>query len=179
VATINSRADFNALPAEFRGIPSAQTLTRGQLAALLGSRLQTPIERAPRRVTVVLTDVHSHWAAAWILPVTRAGIMDPLPNHTFQPNAIVRRSELALVLWQAMQVLGSHRAADIARWREARPTLVDVPRAHLAANAIAAVVASGAMSAGDDGRFAPGRAVTGAEAIAAVARLEQIAGGRQ
>jgi tetratricopeptide (TPR) repeat protein len=179
VATINSRADFNALPAEYRSIPSAQALTRGQLAALLGSRLQTSLERAPRRVTVVLTDVRSHWAAAWILPVTRAGIMDPLPNHTFQPNAIVRRSDLALVMWQAIQVLGGHRASDIARWRDARPTLVDVPRAHLAANAIAAVVASGAMSAGDDGRFAPGRAVTGAEAIAAVARLEQIAGGGQ
>lgn len=176
VAAINSRADFNALPAEFRAIPSASSLTRGQLAALLGSRLQDAIDRAPRRVAVVLTDVRGHWAASWILPVTRAGLMEPLPNHTFQPGAPVRRADLAQVIWQAIQVLGAHRPDDIARWRAARPSLPDVPATHLAATAIAAVIDAGAMSAQEDGRFAPARVVTGAEAIAAVARLEQIAG---
>jgi hypothetical protein len=52
-----------------------------------------------------------------------------------------------------------------------------VPRTHLAATAIAAAIASGAMSAADDGRFGPGQPATGAEATAAIARLEQIAGG--
>jgi alkylated DNA nucleotide flippase Atl1 len=173
---LNSRAAFNALPAEYRAIPSSQSLTRGQVAALIGMRLDGALARAPRRVTVVLTDVRSHWAAPWILPVTRAGLMDPLPNHTFQPDAVVRRSDLAQIVWRAIQVLGA-RPADIARWRAAQPSLADVPRTHLASAAIASAVASGAMSATDDGRFQPGRAVTGAEAIAALARLEQIVGG--
>lgn len=174
---LNSRADFAELPAEYRAIPSSQAITRGQLAALFGMRLQSAIERAPRRVTVVLTDVRTHWAAQWILPITRVGLIDPMPNHTFQPNAVVRRSELAQIVWRAIQVLGAHRTADVARWRAARPSLADVPRTHLASAAIASVVASGAMSATDDGRFQPGRAATGAEAIAALARLEQIVGG--
>lgn len=176
-AELSSRAEFNALPEEFRAIPSAQSITRGQLAALLGSRLQAAIDRAPRRVTVVLTDVRSHWAAPWILPVTRAGVMDPLPNHTFQPGAIVRRSDLAQVVWQAIQVLGAQRAAEISRWRTARVAVADVPPTHLAFAAITASVASGAMSLVDDTRFEPGRPVSGPEAIAAVARLEQIAQG--
>lgn len=171
------RAAFAALPDEFRAIPSASAITRGQLAALLGTRLEAPIARAPRRVAVVLTDVRTHWAAAWILPVTRAGLMDALPNHTFQPGAVVRRADLAEVVWRAIQVLGVHRPADLARWREAQPAISDVPRTHLAATAIAAAIASGAMSAADDGRFGPGQPATGAEATAAIARLEQIAGG--
>lgn len=177
VRTLNSRADFDELPAEYRAIPSSQAITRGQLAALFGMRLQSAIERAPRRVTVVLTDVRTHWAAQWILPITRAGLMDPMPNHTFQPGAVVRRSDLAQIVWRAIQVLGAHRTADVARWRAAKPTLADVPRTHLASAAIAAAVASGAMSATDDGRFQPSRPATGAEAIAALARLEQIVGG--
>lgn len=176
-AEMNSRAAFNELPDEFRAIPSAQTITRGQLAALLGSRLQAAIERAPRRVPVVLTDVRSHWAASWILPVTRAGVMEPLPNHTFQPGAIVRRSDLAQIVWQAIQVLGAHRQGEVSRWRTARVPVEDVPSAHLAFTAITASVASGAMSLVDDTRFLPSRAVSGPEAIAAVARLEQIAQG--
>jgi len=173
---LNSRAAFNELPAEYRAIPSSQSVTRGQLAALIGMRLESALARAPRRVTVVLTDVRSHWAAAWILPVTRAGLMDPMPNHTFQPGTVVRRSDLAQIVWRAIQVLGA-RPADVARWRAARPSLADVPRTHLASAAIASAVASGAMSATEDGRFQPGRPVTGAEAIAALARLEQIVGG--
>jgi len=173
---LTSRAAFNELPAEYRAIPSSQSVTRGQLAALIGMRLEAALARAPRRVTVVLTDVRSHWAAAWILPVTRAGLMDPMPNHTFQPGSVVRRSDLAQIVWRAIETLGA-RPADVARWRAARPSLSDVPRTHLASAAIASAVASGAMSATDDGRFQPARAVTGSEAIAALARLEQIVGG--
>ena len=176
-ADISSRAEFNALPAEFRAIPEAQTITRGQLAALLGSRLQGPLERVPRRVPVVLTDVRGHWAASWILPVTRAGVMEPLPNHTFQPGAIVRRAELAQIVWQAIQMLGAHRQGEVGRWRTARLLVSDVPSTHLAFEAIAAAVASGTMSLVDETRFQPGRPVSGPEAIAAVARLEQIAQG--
>jgi tetratricopeptide (TPR) repeat protein len=177
VTTLNSRAAFDDLPAEYRAIPSTQAITRGQLAALFGMRLESAIDRAPRRVTVVLTDVRTHWAAQWILPITRAGLMDPMPNHTFQPGTVVRRSDLAQIVWRAIQVLGAHRTTDVARWRAARPTLADVPRTHLASAAIASAVASGAMSATDDGRFQPSRAATGAEAVAALARLEQIVGG--
>lgn len=171
---LTRRADFEALPEAFRRIPTTQAITRAELAALLGSRFESAIERAPRRLAVILTDVRSHWAAAWILPVTRAGLMETLPNHTFQPEAVVDRAGLAVVLWQTLQVLGANRPEDLARWRQAPQSLGDVPATHLAAAAIAAVVASGAMGPADVGRFHPSRPVTGAEAVAALARLEQV-----
>lgn len=176
-ATLASRADMAALPAEYRAIPSAQTVTRAQVAAVIGVRLAGELARAPRRVTVVLTDIRSHWAAPWIVPVTRAGLMEAFPNHTFQPGVVVRRADLAQIAWRAIQVLGAHRSREIAQWRAARPVLADVPRTHLAFADIAAAVASGTVSPADATRFLPNRPVTGAEVLAAVARLEQIASG--
>ena len=43
-----------------------------------------------------MTDARNHWAATWIMTVVRAGIIDPFDNHTFQPRALVRRTDLAL-----------------------------------------------------------------------------------
>jgi tetratricopeptide (TPR) repeat protein len=179
VEALTRRADLAGLPAEYRAIPSASTLSRGQLAALLGIRLQDPLERAPQRAAVVLTDINGHWASPWIVAVTRAGLMEAMPNHTFQPAGLVTRADLARAVWRAIQVFGTARASDLEEWRATRPTIADVPRTHLAYDAVAAAVASGALGMGDNGRFGPNRLVTGAEAGAALARLEQIVGRRR
>jgi tetratricopeptide (TPR) repeat protein len=174
-ATLVSRADFDALPAEYRAIPSASSVTRAQLAAMVGIRLQAAVARAPRRVTVVLTDIRSHWASAWILPVTRAGWMEPFANHTFQPSAPIRRADLAQVIWRIAADLAAGQPQELARWRASNPTLADVPRGHLAYAAIAGALASGAMGMGAGDRFEPNRMATGSEVVAAIARLEQLA----
>ncbi len=174
-ATLTARADFAALPAEFRAIPSAASITRGQLAAILGIRLESALGRAPRRVTVVVTDVRSHWAAPWILPTIRVGWMESFPNHTFQPAAPVRRAELAQVVWRVAQDLAARQPSEGARWRASRPVVADVSRAHLAYSAIAGALATGAMAMSETGRFEPNRLAAGSEVVAAVARLEQLA----
>ena len=174
-AALKVRADYDALPPEYRAIPAAPTVNRGQLAAMLGIRLTEVLARSPRRVTAVVTDVRGHWAASWILPVTSAGWMEPFANHTFQPSALVRRADLARVTWRAAQDLAAGQPGELSRWRASRPVLSDVSRAHLAYAAIACALASGTMQLGDDGRFQPTRPATGAEVVAAVSRLEQLA----
>ena len=174
-AALRNRADHEALPPEYHAIPNAQTVTRGQLAAMLGIRLSQALERSPRRVTVVVTDVRNHWASPWILPVTAAGWMEPFANHTFQPSALVRRADLARVTWRAAQDLAAGRQTDLSQWRASRPTLADVSRAHLQYASIAGALASGTMQVDSDNRFQPNRPVTGSEVVAAVARLEQLA----
>ncbi|NQW05699.1 MAG: tetratricopeptide repeat protein [Acidobacteria bacterium] len=177
-ATLRARVEFEALPEEYRAIPSASHVTRGQLAAALGIRLQPALARAPRRVTVVLTDVQAHWAAAWILPVTRVGWMESFANHTFQPSADVRRSDLALAVWRVVQDLAADQPQDLARWQAAQLDVPDVSQTHLAYRAIAGALASGVMGLGDRDRFQPNRQAAGADVIAAVARLEQLSGRR-
>jgi Tfp pilus assembly protein PilF len=173
---LDARAKFEALPAEYRSIPAAATVTRGQLAAMIGIELKTMIDAAPRQQGIVVTDIRTHWAAAWILSVTQAGVMEALPNHTFQPNAVVRRMELAQVLSQLLGVAALRRPSDIAAWRAARPAISDVPAGHTSYRAVAMVTASGLMPLDADGRFSLTRAVSGAELVAAVGRLKLLAG---
>jgi tetratricopeptide (TPR) repeat protein len=173
---LEGRAALEALPAEYRAIPSAPSVTRGEVAAMVGIELKAVIDRAPKRATDVITDIRSHWAAAWILPVSQAGVMDVLPNHTFQPNAIVKRADLAHVVSQLLTLIGSRRPADAAAWRNARPVLADVGPTHASYRAIAEAVAAGAMKADETGKFVPARPATGEELTAAVARLRQLAG---
>src|SRR5262249_9484514 len=89
---LHARADGEAEPKSFRDLGSAPTVTRADVAAIIGLRLPTVLSRSPKHVTVVAIDARGSWAATWILQVTQAGVMDVFPNHTFQPTTTVKRS---------------------------------------------------------------------------------------
>jgi tetratricopeptide (TPR) repeat protein len=173
---LREKANSSAIPAEFRDLASATAVSRAQVAALIGTRLDAMIGRAPRRVTAVATDVRNHWAEPWILPVTQAGVMEILPNHTFQPAAPVRRIDLARVVSQLLALVAAERQIDLARWRAARPRFPDLPTSNQYYNAAALAVASGAMDTREGDRFLPTQPVTGADLVAAIDRIEQLAG---
>ena len=173
---LREKANLSAIPPEFRDLPAAATVSRAQVAALIGTRLEVLVERAPKKVAAVATDVRTHWAAPWILPITQAGIMEVLPNHTFQPAATVRRADLAKVIAQLLAVLAAERQIDLGRWRASRPRFADLPPTNLFYNAAALAIASGAMDTLEGNRFQPTRPVTGAELVAAIERIEQLAG---
>src|SRR5262249_15538976 len=146
---LRAKADDADLPAEFKAIPDAATITRAQVAAMLGIRLKAVIDRAPARAEIVATDVRSHWAATWILALTRAGIMDVFASHTFQPAATVRRAELASIVSQVLNLVAARQPRDAQAWRAARPAFADMPAGHASYTAAAAAVTAGAMNAPD------------------------------
>ncbi len=117
---LRARSASEALPKEYRDIPSATIVTRAQVAAYLDNHLKALIDHAPAGTPVVITDIRAHWAASWILPVTRAGVMDVQSNHTFLPNATVRRAELARIVSQVLNLVAVKRPKDAAVWRAAR-----------------------------------------------------------
>jgi hypothetical protein len=174
-STLADKADLAAIPAEYRDLPASTTLTRGQVAAFLALRLPALIDRAPKRPPAVITDVRTHWAAPWIVPVTRAGVMDVYANHTFQPDATVTRAALAQVLARLVAQLPPARQADVTRWRASRPRFPDLPTGNVNYRAAALAAAAGLLPPDADGRFAPTRPATGAELDAAIARLQALA----
>jgi tetratricopeptide (TPR) repeat protein len=176
VEPLRAKAAAAAIPTEYRAISSAASVTRADVAAMIGMRLAGLLDRAAKRPTVVVTDVRGHWAAPWILPVTQAGVMEIFPNHTFQPATVVRRSDLAVVVSALVTLAGARHPDDTARWQAARPHFADLAATHLHYPAAAMAVSSGAMTAADGDRFWPSRPVSGQELIAAIARIEQIAG---
>jgi tetratricopeptide (TPR) repeat protein len=159
-ATKNAREA--KLPAQFKAALSSAQLTRGELAALIAVRLEPLVQAAPRRQAVV-TDTRGHWAAAWIAEVVGAGILEPFENHTFQPDVIIRRGDLATAVSRMLAVIASTDPALRARLAE-RPAIADMNQRHNQYPAAAAAVSSGVMPL-DGGRFQVGRVVSGSEAV--------------
>ena len=172
---LRERAALEAMPAEYRAIDTAPTLSRGQLAALVGVELEGLVSTAPARSGAVMSDIRNHWAQPWILAVTRVGFMEPFLNHTFQPNATVTRGDLALVASRVLNVIAATRPQLAAKLKGARPKFSDIPPGHLRYPHVSVAVAAGIMAPTSEGSFQPGRAVTGAEAVSVVRQLEALA----
>ena len=164
---------ISKLPTEYRAIPGEATLTRAQIAALIGVRLEPLIARA-RPQQVIVTDVRNHWAQQWITPVVRAGIMDTLPNYEFEPARRVRRGELANTVARMLTLIGAMKPQLAKKWQATKVQIADVPSGHLSYTAVSAAVASGVMPL-SGGNFDLLRPVSGAEAMEIIGRLEALA----
>lgn len=174
IDALRERAAFAAMPPEYQAIESAPTVTRAQLAALLGVHLDALLKRARSRPAVIMTDTRGNWAAPWIMSVTRAGVMEPFANHAFQPNALVRRLDLAQAASRVLALIAAEKPRVGARWRNARRRFPDLPPGHLSHPAASVAVEAGVMAAVEDGAFQPSRLVTGAEAVKAVRKLRDL-----
>ena len=173
LAALAERERDAALPAEFRAIASAAQASRGDLAALIGVRLEDVLRSAPAR-QIVVTDTRGHWAAAWITQVAAAGVIEPFPNHTFQPRGPVRRADLAGAVNRLLTVMAAS-SPDLRPRLAERPKIADMAPAHLSYPAAAVAVASGMMPLLEGGRFEASRPVSGAEATEVIARLRRLA----
>lgn len=171
---LRARAETAGLPAEYQGIASASSITRGDLAALIGVRLARLLEAARPRDVGVMTDIRRHWAERWILAVTRAGILDPFDNHTFQPGTVVRRVELAQAVTRLLNQIAVLAPGQARRWANARGRFPDITTGHLAYPAASVATAAGVMAVDADGSFQPSRPVTGADAAAALDTLRSM-----
>jgi hypothetical protein len=148
-------------------------VARGEIAALIGIRLEALVARArPRQL--IITDIRTHWAQQWINAVARAGIMDPLPNYEFQPELRVRRGELALTVSRLLALIGAAKPELQKRWQAAKVAVADVPAGHLSYPYVSQAVAAGIMPL-TNGNFELLRSVSGAEAIEIIGRLEALA----
>jgi len=172
IAALAERTRESAFPAEFRAISGSAAATRGELAALIGVRLERFIAAAPQQ-QVVITDAAGHWAGNWIMQVARAGVMDPFENHTFQPGLGIRRGDLATAVRRVLTMASATNPALRTRLAE-QPKIADMPPSHLVYPAAAAAVAAGVMPLVDGMRFDVNRTVTGAEAVDVVNRLQAL-----
>lgn len=173
LARLRDRVAALKLPAPYRAIPGAAQITRADLAALIGIRLEALVARAAAR-QVVITDVRSHWAQPWITAVVRAGIMDALPNYAFDPGAVVRRGDVARVVARVLALIEAVRPGISKRWDGATVAISDVAPSHLNYPAVSAAVTSGVMSL-QGGSFGLLQPVSGAEAVEVIGRLEALA----
>ena len=174
-AAVRARVALSRLPEEYRAIGAAPQVTRADLAALIGVRLAAILQAARSDDAVLITDARSTWAEPWIMTIARAGVMDPYENHTFQPRAILQRVDLAQAVSRVLQKIAARAPTQARAWENARLTFSDMAQNHLAYVAASTAVAAGVMTSTQTAAFEPSRSVTGAEAVEAISRLEQLA----
>lgn len=171
IEALRERAALAAMPPEYQAIETSPTVTRAQLAALLGVQLEPLLKRARGRPVVVMTDTRGNWAAPWIMSVTRAGVMEPYVTHAFQPNTLVRRADLADAASRVLALIAVEKPKLAASWRNARRRFPDLPPGHLSHPAASVAVEAGVMATMEDGSFQLSKLIAGAEAVKAVRKL--------
>lgn len=159
--------DFQAQPEEYQRIAEASRVSRADLAALLAVKVSA-LGRLPMPASRVAVDISASWARPHIATILGLGIMDLYPNHTFQPEARVRRGDVARAVARVLDLLGVPGAEA--------PVPTDMGPSHLDRSAVARVVGSGVMPLGPGGAFEPWRGVSGREAVETVEALARRVG---
>lgn len=173
LARARDRVALLALPEQYRAIPAAVQVTRGDLAAIIGVRLQALVARAAQR-QVVITDIRGHWAQNWITAVVRASVMETLPNYQFDPSGVVRRGDLARTASRILSLVAALNPAAARKWQDARITVSDVAPTHLSYRDVSTVVAAGVMAL-EGNAFRLLEPVSGTQAMDVIGRLETLA----
>ena len=160
-----------ALPREFGNLSSAATITRAHVAALRRHQARhAHRDGAASRRSRSRPTCASHWASPWILPVTRAGVMDVVPEPHF-PARHHRPAERSGASGGAAGCAcrappgRRNSPAGGPRGRVSRPA-----RDQRVLRPAALAVAAGRMSADGDGGFQPTRPATGADLAEAPSR---------
>ena len=173
LAALDARAAYLRLPAEYRAIPDATSITRGELASLIGLRLPELVASVPAQ-PVLITDTRDDWASSWINAVAAAGVMDVYENHTFAPSNAIRRSDLAQAVSRMLKIIAARHPQLLKDWQSRQQKMSDVGVSNLNYADASLSVAAGVLPLAENGSFQLSRPVTGAEAIDAVTKLERL-----
>lgn len=154
----------------YRSIQSAGALTREQLAATL-IRYFPQVAEFPQSPQII-TDTQDSWARPEIQVIVGTALIDPFPNHTFQPSTPVTRGLFALSMSRLIRLLGVSPAA-------APPiSAPDVSPGDALYRDIQLVLSFGLMGLEDSGSFNVNGRVSGEEAVRAVDRLLRLSHGK-
>ena len=147
----------------FHRIRDAEAATREEVALLIVRYFPqvTEFRQTPR----IVTDIDNSLAKSEIQMVVGVGLMDPLPNHAFEPTAPVTRGDLARTLARLSRMIGISDSPSLpVSPSDLAPTNAMYPDNQL-------VLASGLLTVGDSGSFDVSGRVSGPQAVRAAERL--------
>jgi len=164
---------LSELPSQFGEISEKASVTRGDLAALIGVRFADFIPQTGVR-PIIITDSRQHWGSEWIQTVVAAGIMDVDAAYRFDPSRLVRRGELAEVLVDTLDLLEEDSLGLSVSASRGPLNFSDMSNAHLNYLSAQRAVEAGLLTLVEDNSFQPSRTVTGSEVVEVVGRLSDL-----
>ena len=111
------------------------------------------------------TDIEGHWAMNWIKDIIKTGAIGVFPDHTFQPDNKIIRSNYAMFIQNVLLAVTQDQSLA-TKYIGTPSRFPDVNAAHYAYNSICLVVDRGIMKADTmDGAFKMNENVSGADAL--------------
>ncbi|WP_167578647.1 S8 family serine peptidase [Jeotgalibacillus proteolyticus] len=150
-------------------VPKGQ-LTRAEFAVLLARTLQLPTREAAGSFTDLPA---SHWSVQGVEAAARAGIVNGMPNGSFQPNAPITREQMATMIMRAVEYLDPELVEEIDVSDYEGHFSDEAKIAPYAKESIYQAVEIGLLQGLPNGSFAPKNNTTRAESAVVVYRFLQ------
>lgn len=157
------------LPQKFKNIFFKESLTREDLAALVGHYFQDflMIEGTP----VIISDIGDSYARNQIILVCSNGIMQLKPDHSFDLYREVGRADFCTILNSLMRYLETRGYRLNLKVQRDLLRPVDVSAEHRSYSTILLLINLGIMDLDSQGRFNPTLSVKPYEAMAALKKI--------
>lgn len=151
------------LPSMYNEIPKARAITRQDLAAIIAVKFN---QYLPEPVTPpIIVDISTSWAAKFIIKVAAVPLMDIYDNHTFEPNRVVTRAEMAETFFRLINFLKEKGKKLIPLIPPNKIQISDIPEENLYYLPAVQMVAYQLMELSAQKRFLPDSPVSGIEAL--------------
>jgi Tfp pilus assembly protein PilF len=174
VEELRAKLGVYEIPSQYDTIPTLETITREDLAALIGVRFEKDLQAPPAR-TEILVDIATSWAQRFIVQVASLEIIRASVNHTFQPRRIINRAELADAAVRLIGVLQARGARFVPLVETRRIQIADVTPDNPYYASITKALGFEILSLTPDRRFEPERTISGDEAIRTLDLIQKLA----
>jgi tetratricopeptide (TPR) repeat protein len=164
IATLKNRLGIFELPSQYGAIPAADSITREQVAALISVEFKDALPDPTRKPPIII-DISTSWASRHILKTATLGILEVYPNHTFQPQKVVTRAQLAEILYRLVTQLEKLGYRFIQQIPPERIQISDVSPDNFYYRPIVMMISYDIMGLELGRKFNPELAVTGQEAV--------------
>ncbi|MDD8020717.1 MAG: tetratricopeptide repeat protein [Acidobacteriota bacterium] len=151
------------IPSLYNEIPRSEAITRQELAAILAVKFNRYLPE-PANPPIII-DISTSWAARFIVMVAAIPLMDTYENHTFEPNRIVTRAELAETFFRLINFLKGKGFKLIPQIPPDKIQISDLTPENLYYVPAVQMVAYQLMELSAQKRFQPDRPVPGVEAL--------------
>ncbi len=161
---IKNRLGIFELPSQYNSIQSTNSVSKEQMSALVGVKFKDVLDKSQKKPPIII-DISTSWASRYILDTASLGLLDVYPNHTFQPNKILTRAEMAETLHRLIRQLEKQGHRFIQQIPPERIQIDDVSPDNFYYRPIVMMISYDLMSLEPGRRFNPDQPVSGADAI--------------
>lgn len=164
IETLENKLGLFELPSQYEEIPSRQTASREEIAALMAIKFKDALDE-PSDKPPIIVDIATSWAARHIVQLTSLGLLDVYPNHEFLPKEPVSRAQLAETLMRLIHYLEQRGKKFIQQIPPEKIQIEDVTPSNYYFRPILAILSYDIMALSVDKKFRPNDSVSGAEAV--------------